>query len=134
MIGVSISTYFNLPVVDSITSIIIGLLLLVVAIWLAYESKSLLVGEAANPEVIEKIQLIVQQTDEIIAAKNLMTMHMGPSNILLNMEVDFKENLNSTDVEQSIAKLELEIKAAESDIQWVYISAKSFVRTPLELV
>lgn len=125
MTGVSASTYFNLPIIDSLTSIVIGLLLLVVAIWLAYESKSLLVGEAANPEVIAKIYGIVERTDEIVAAKNLMTMHMGPSSILLNMEVDFKENLNSTEVEQSITKLEQDIKSAESDIKWVYISAKS---------
>ena len=127
-IGITASTYFNLPIIDSISSILIGSVLLIVAIWLAYESKSLLVGEAANPETIEKIKAIVLSTNEIVDAKNIMTMHMSPNQILLNLEVDFAEQLNSTDVENSVSALETEIKQIIPEINWVFISAKSFVR------
>jgi len=125
-IGVTASSYFNLPIIDSIASIIIGLVLLAVAVWLAYESKSLLVGEAANPEIINQVKNIISNADEIVKSKNIMTMHMGPNSILLNLDVDFKENLGSSDVENSISRLEREIKQCLPDIKWVYISAKSF--------
>ncbi len=129
MVGITASTYFNLPIIDSIASIIIGFVLLVVALWLAYESKSLLVGEAANPEVINQVKTIILKADEIVDVKNIMTMHMGPNSILLNLEVDFEENLNSTGVEHCIARLEKDIKEAKPEIKWVYISAKSFTRS-----
>lgn len=129
VVGITASTYFNLPIIDSIASIFIGLVLLIVAIWLAYESKSLLVGEAASPNVIEDIKSIVLAMPGILATQNIMTMHMGPENILLNLDVDFKENFNSTEVEQSIVLLENNIKASHPEIKWVYMSAKSLNRS-----
>lgn len=126
IIGITVSHFFNLPMIDAIASILIGSILLIVAIWLAVESKSLLVGEAANPEVIQKIKELVVKNNEIDGVRNIMTMHMGPDQILLNLQVDFNENLSSTDVEVAISDMENLIKSNITEVKWIFIAAKSF--------
>jgi cation diffusion facilitator family transporter len=125
-IGITLSYYFNLPAFDAIASMCIGIVLIVVAIWLAYESKKLLIGEAANPELIKKISTIISSDDRITGVKNILTMHIGPQDILVNLYVDFKDDLMSHDVELTIAELESQIKTMEPNIEWVFIAAKSF--------
>lgn len=126
--GVSISHFFNLPAMDAVASIIIGVILLVVAAWLAYESKSLLVGEAADPEVIKKVESIILDSEQIDGLKGIMTMHMSPNSILVNLHVDFSNNLNSQQVETAVTELESQVKQGIPEVKWLYIAAKSLER------
>lgn len=125
-IGVTLSYYFNLHIFDAIASIGIGLVLVFVAIWLAYESKNLLIGEAAKPELVQQIRLVLSDHPSLTGVRNILTMHMGPDDILVNLYVDFKDDIASQEVEKTIAELEKKIRALSPGIEWVFISAKSF--------
>ncbi len=127
-VGITLSHMLNMPIIDSMASILIGSLLLLIASWLAYESKSLLVGEAANPEICLAVQKIISQSEYCDGVQNIMTMHISPEDILLNLQVDFKDDLTSQQVEATIAEFEQHIKQTIPSISWIFIAAKSFIK------
>ncbi|HRX86395.1 MAG TPA: cation diffusion facilitator family transporter [Phycisphaerae bacterium] len=110
---------------DGAASIVIGLILATVAILLAWETKGLLIGESANVEVQQRIRGIVVAHAGILNLNELITMHMGPENILVNLSVDFEPQLSSDGVEAATADLNREIKEAVPAVRRVFIEAAS---------
>ena len=94
------------------------------AAWLAYETKSLLIGESANQEVIQGIRTIAKSHRHIQHVNEILTLHMGPDFILLNLSVDFDDTASAGDVEKSIARLDQEIKQAYPKIKRIFIEAE----------
>ena len=95
--GVFLSHQLNAPVLDGAASIVIGCILVVAALWLAYESRSLLVGEAADPEMVADIRRIVLDDPSVTGLGVVLTMHLGPDDVLLNIEVKFTPGLTAED-------------------------------------
>jgi cation diffusion facilitator family transporter len=111
---------------DGAASIIIGLLLAGTALWLAYEIKGLLVGESALPEVVNCIRRQAQACpDKIEHVNEVLTMHMGPDFILVNLSVDFNNRLTADEIETIIHQLDAEIKKACPEVKKVFIEAES---------
>lgn len=125
-VGISLSYWMDMPHFDAIASVLIGVVLLIISIWLAYESKHLLIGEAADPIVINDIKKIVNAHPHISGVQNILTMHVGPNDVLVTLYVDFYDDISSQKVEQAIADLELSIKKLHPEVEWLYIAAKSF--------
>lgn len=123
--GIWLAEYLQLPVLDGVASVIIGVILAITASLLAYESKGLLVGEGADKEVVSAIRKIVNQENGIISINETLTMHMGPQDVLLNLSLDFSDNLSSPEVEATISRLESKIKAEYPQIQRIFIEAQS---------
>ena len=123
--GIWLAEYLQLPVLDGVASVIIGVILAITASLLAYESKGLLVGEGADKEVVSAIREIVNQENGIISINETLTMHMGPQDVLLNLSLDFSDNLSSPEVEAIISRLESKIKAEYPQIQRIFIEAQS---------
>ena len=123
--GIWLAEYLQLPVLDGVASVIIGFILAITASLLAYESKGLLVGEGADKEVVGAIREIVKQENGIININETLTMHMGPQDVLLNLSLDFFDNLSSPEVEAIISRLESRIKAEYPQIQRIFIEAQS---------
>lgn len=113
---------------DGIASIIIGIILGVTASLLAYETKGLLIGESANKEIISKIREIILSINEIENINELLTMHMGPDYILVNIAVDFIDSINSNEVEKIVSQLDKIIKDALPDVKRIFIEAESFTK------
>ena len=93
---------------------------------LAYESKGLLIGEAARPRVIGSIRRIVNGHEGIISINELLTMHFGPRDILLCLSVDFVDGISASEVESTISDMEADIKLAHPEITRVFIEAQSW--------
>ena len=125
-IGIGLGQLTGNPYFDGGASIIIGFILAAVAGWLAWETKGLLIGEAADPEVQRRIREIVSAHPGIKQVNELVTMHMGPQSILVNMSVDFADELSSNDVEAAAAEFNRRIKQAMPEVRRVFIEAESW--------
>ena len=117
----------NLPILDGIASVIIGLILALTASLLAFECKGLLCGEAANDQIVAGIKDIVKGETDVLYINEILTMHLGPQDILLNISLDFKDAMSSGNVETTISELETSIKSKFPEIKRVFIEAQSWM-------
>ena len=131
MIGIALAQYLNMPVFDGVASVIIGVILAIVAMFLAYECKGLLIGEAADKSVVNGIHAITEAMDGVKAVNELLTMHLGPEDILVNLSLDFADGIRSETVEAAISQLERDIKDSYPEVKRVFIEAQS-IRAHLE--
>lgn len=132
LLGVFLAQVTGSPIWDGIASIIIGLVLAAVAIWLARETKGLLIGESADEIVSDRIRDCAAAQPGIDNVNEVATLHMGPNFIVVNMSLDFAESLNSTELEALVSTLSEEIKAIDRSIKRVFIEAKSIASHTLE--
>jgi len=127
-IGIVLSHEFGLWWADGSASIVIGFILGGTAIWLAYETKGLLIGEAANPEEVEAIRVLVAAFPEVTKVNEVLTMHMGPDFVLANLSVDFADALKAGEMEQAVARMDGAIKQLNPSVKRVFIEAESWKR------
>jgi cation diffusion facilitator family transporter len=123
--GVAASEVLQLPVIDGIASIGIGLLLAIVAAFLARESKRLLIGEPAQSAVVSSICAIARSHPGIEHVNAPFTVHLGPDQIVAALTVDFKNELSAGDVEAIVAVLEERVKTAHPEIVSLFIKPQS---------
>ncbi len=124
-IGIFLSQITGNYVYDGIASVVIGLILAGTAVWLAYEIKGLLIGESASPEMVKNIKEISDSYPKIKHVNEVLTLHMGPEYILLNISVDFADTLSVGDIEDTIARLDRHIKQTYPKIKRVFIEAEA---------
>ena len=125
-VGIALGQALDLPLLDGLASIVIGLILAGTAIVLAYESKGLLIGEGARPGVVAGVRKMVAERPGIMRVNELLTMHFGPHDVLLTLSVDFVDRLSSREVEDTIGDLETEIKSTFPEVSRVFIEAQSW--------
>ena len=124
-LGVLLVDLTGILIFDGIASIIIGLILGGTAVWLAYETKGLLIGESANEMVIEGIREIILTYDGIDNLNEVLTMHMGPDFILVNVSIDFQDNIPARDLEDTIARMDTQIKEKFPTVKRIFVEAES---------
>jgi len=112
------------PVFDAIASIGIGVVLILTALILAIESKSLLIGESADPKIVNGIRSILAGDERTITVNEVATLHMGPDFIVATISVDFIDALSSAELEQAVTQLTKTIKATDPRIRRVFIEAE----------
>lgn len=120
-----LTQYTGILIFDGMASIVIGLILAGTAIWLAYETKGLLIGESANKSVVQGIRQLVQAYAEVCTTNEVVTMHMGPDFILLNLSVDFDDALDAGELKAVINRIDQDIKAQYPLIKRIFIEAEA---------
>ena len=125
-LGVFLGHQFNSPYPDGIASIVIGLILAIIAGFLAYESRGLLVGETADPGVVNHIHALVGADKAVIQVARPLTMHLGPDQILLNLDVRFHRELSAGELAEAVGRLENKIRQAHPHIKHIFIEANAF--------
>jgi divalent metal cation (Fe/Co/Zn/Cd) transporter len=86
-LGIFLSLVTGNPLYDAISSIAIGALLMVMALFLAKENKDLLIGESISKREYKKIVNVIREIEEINKIVTLKTMHLGPEDILIGVQV-----------------------------------------------
>ena len=124
LIAIALAETLGLPALDGVASILIGVMLAGVAVLLAYETKGLLIGEAADPKVLIGVREIVGQSGGVKQINEVLTMHMGPRDVLLTLSVDFHDRLSSAEVEGAVSALERRIKTEFPEITRIFIEAQ----------
>ncbi len=124
-VGILLTQLTGIVYFDGIASIVIGSILAGTAIWLAYETKGLLIGESANKRVIKGIRDIVVAHSQVAHINEILTMHMGPEFILVNLSVDFADTVPSEELERTVARLDGQIKQAFPEVKRVFVEAEA---------
>ena len=119
-IGLAVSQLTGDPRFDGVASILIGLVLGFVAIFLAREAKGLLIGEAADQELVMEIRRAVAR-EGIMGIGEIMTLHSSPSQIVAAVNVDFDNRLTAADVERMIGEMEQDIRSKFPSIYRLYV-------------
>src|ERR671925_845836 len=122
-IGVVLADLLKNPYFDGAASIIIGMILAFVAVVLAYESKGLLVGEAVDPITLKNIRRLAEADPCVEGVKRALTMHFGPDNILLAMDLRFRNDLSAADLEASVHRLENAIRKEYQSIRHIFVES-----------
>jgi cation diffusion facilitator family transporter len=125
LIGIFLGHQLNNPYLDGAASITIGVILGIVAAFLAYESKGLLIGEGVNPQTLESIRAIAITDPAVAEIRNALTMHFGPHDVLLTLDIRFEKELTAAEIAAAIEELEKKIQVRHPDIKHVFIEAKS---------
>ncbi|MEH2341205.1 MULTISPECIES: hypothetical protein [unclassified Nostoc] len=110
---------------DGIASIIIGIILAIVAVVLARESKGLLLGESANPQTIINIRSLCKTEPGVQEVVRVLTMQLAPQEVLLNLEIQFSKNLTGEEIALTVESLEVKIRQKHPEIKQIFIEAKS---------
>lgn len=125
LVGTLLGQTMQWPLADGIASIVIGSTLMLVAFLLIVESKALLVGEGASPQMLNAIHTITEKQEGVRRAGYPMTMYFGPRNVLLTMNVRFDQTLTRDRIEQSVDAIEAAIRSRFPDIRHIYLEAES---------
>jgi cation diffusion facilitator family transporter len=125
LLGVHIAHAFQMPIFDGIASIVIGLILCGVAGVLVWESKKLIIGEAADPVLRADVRSIAEADPGVKAVGRLLTLHMGPQTLILNMDLTFNASLDAAEIETAIDRVERAIREAHDEVAYIFLEAKS---------
>ncbi|MGH8274922.1 MAG: cation diffusion facilitator family transporter [Gammaproteobacteria bacterium] len=124
-LGIYLSKLTGIVYFDGIASILIGLILGVTAALLGREVKGLLIGESANRPVVRAIRELVASFPQVRAVNEVLTMHVGPDFILVNISVAFADNLSAAEVADVVARLDQTIKRRDPRVKKVFIEAET---------
>jgi cation diffusion facilitator family transporter len=121
-IGIGLSHLTGDPFYDGAASIVIGGILAVTASILAYESKGLLIGEAADPELVEELRQLARAQAGVVGVGYVLTLHSSPDIVTAMVNVDFEDSLSAADVERIVCDIE-----AQAQERWPHVR-RLFVR------
>lgn len=121
--GVILSYYFNMPLLDGLASILIGIVLTVIAVLMIIESHHLLIGESAGREIVEETEKLIREDEDVHRVQTPLTMQLSPDEVLLALNLEFKKELTGAQVAGSIKRLEKNIKKKFPQIKQIYIEA-----------
>jgi len=123
--AITLSYELNRPIFDGLGSIAIGLIMIGLSGVLANESRKLLVGEAADQKQVEQIRRVVEQDPGVKKVGQLLTMHLGPREILVNVEIEFEPQGSLDRLEKTIDRIEQKIRSKNHSVRQIFLEAKS---------
>ncbi|MGB1076721.1 MAG: cation diffusion facilitator family transporter, partial [Bdellovibrionales bacterium] len=125
LVGIWFAHYLQMPVLDGVASVLIGVILGITAIWLAVETKGLLIGEPANKAKVEGIKKIVSSQKGVENVNEVLTLHMGPEYILVTISAAFDDDMKVTELEKLINDMTDQIQKKYPRVQRVFIEAEA---------
>ena len=123
-VGIGLSQMTGLYWIDGAASVAIGLILAGTAWLLAVETKDLLIGESASPATIAGVRNLAAKMPGVENVNEVMTLHMGPEYILLNMSLDFADDCTADHIEGEVARLTSAVKTEWPLIKKVFVEAE----------
>ena len=123
--GLACAQVFQLPRLDGVASVLIGLVLAGVAAFLAAECKGLMLGEAADPAVREGLRGIAARSPGVHGVNEVLTMHFGPRDVLAAISLDFDDAMPAEAAERATSSIEREIKAAFPQVRRIFVEVQS---------
>lgn len=129
-VGTFLSVQLGDPRIDGAASILIGCVLAIVAVVLGRESKELLIGERASPELSAAIRATASEESCVMEVVDVITSQLAPNQVIATMGIVIDDNLRVIEVEQLIARIEKTIRVRHPQLFRVFVRPQSQERTP----
>ena len=123
--GITLTLVTDNSVYDGIASLVIGLILFGAAAFIGWRTRGLLIGEAATDADRQRIRDAVTSVPEVATVIECLTLHLGPEDILVNLNVNFEDGLTTDDLERAVDEIEKRIRAAVPTARRIFIEAES---------
>jgi cation diffusion facilitator family transporter len=120
-IGLGLSQLTHDPFYDGAASVVIGAILGVTALLLAYESKGLLIGEAADPALVESLHALACGQSGVAGVGDVLTVHSSPDQVTVMMNVDFRDDLPAGEVERIVCRVEEEAQERWPQVRRLFV-------------
>jgi cation diffusion facilitator family transporter len=120
-IGLFLAQLTGDPFYDGAASVVIGIILGITAMVLAYESKGLLIGEAADPELVRGLRELACSKRGIVGVGHVLTIHSAPDQVSAMMNVDFRDTITAGDVERIVRQVEREAHKKWPQVRRLFI-------------
>jgi cation diffusion facilitator family transporter len=120
-IGIALAHWTGDPRWDGVASVLIGLVLAATAILLLIEAKGLLIGESADPELVEALRACAEGHAGVVSVKEVLTVHQAPDMVVSVISADFEDTISARDVEQVVFDIERAIAAQFPVVTRVYV-------------
>jgi len=117
---------YNLPFLDGVASVLVGLLLVFVSLILARESRSLLMGEGIAPETQKKIKALAEKDSTVIKVINILSTYEAPEVVMLMLIIAFKPDLDTEDITAAIDRIRKQIKEEFQLVEFVIIQPQTY--------
>lgn len=123
--GILLASLLHNPYFDAASSMLIGILVGAMGLFLARESGALLVGESASPGKIDNIRRIIQAERTVDRVGDILTMQLSPDQILVAVAIKFHSGLSIQELEATIDRLERQVQTEEPSVKRIFIEAES---------
>jgi cation diffusion facilitator family transporter len=120
-VGVFLSQLTHNPFFDGAASVVIGVILGFTALLLARESKGLLIGEAADPELVEGLRALASGKPGVVGVGHVLTVHSAPDQITVMINVDFRDDMPAGEVERIVDETERDARARWPDVRRLFV-------------
>ena len=127
LIGIYLSHVLNMPMLDGLASVLIGVVLAISAILLARETKGLLMGETADPQLRHNVLNVAELDPAVHSANGVLTEQMGAHQVIASLSLEFKDNLTSDEIEACVNRIEAQIKQLHPEIVALFVKPQSKV-------
>lgn len=123
LLGISLSQILHASWCDAVGSIVVGLILASVGIFLASESRKLLVGEAGSQKLLDDVRRLAMQDAAVRRVGDALSMQLGPDDVLVNLDVEFWPQSSRETVPDLIQRLEEKIREAHPEVRRLFVQA-----------
>jgi cation diffusion facilitator family transporter len=125
--GVFLGQQLHNPSLDGAASIVIGLMLGSMSLFLAYESKGLLIGEGVDEKTLRRLRAIVAQDPAVEHVSRILTMYFGPREVMLTLDVKFRDELSAREIRRAVARLHDSVQKEYPEITRIFFGSESLV-------
>jgi cation diffusion facilitator family transporter len=126
--GITLTVLTGNPLWDGLASLVIGVILLFAAFFIGWRTRGLLIGEGATEADRRRIREAVLGVEEVEDLLEVLTLHLGPEDILVNLNVHFRDGLDTDRLEAVVDEIESRIRAAVPAARRIFIEAESLRR------
>jgi cation diffusion facilitator family transporter len=116
---------------DGIGSVLIGVVLGVIAVFLCVEMKSLLIGESADPAVRDRIRALIEATPGVRRLIHERTQHLGPEEILLAVKVEFDPGMDLAEIAAGVDSIEASVRTEVPEVGPIYVEPDLYRTVPV---
>jgi cation diffusion facilitator family transporter len=125
LVGIGAAQSLEMPVLDGVASIAIGVVLAISSLLLARETKGLLLGESAHPHVRDAILRIAGRDPAVRRANGVFTVQMGPDQVVAALSAEFEDALHTPEIEACIHRIEDAVSEAHPAVTVLFVKPQT---------